>query len=153
MYWQFFFLSFFFNIPTSLPTKVPALHIRRKDNLPLTSTLRTGRSTVRLPERKKRFFTFTKRHGQLWSLTSFHSFPGVKRAKRKVDNSPPSDADVKNEWSYNSMPPYSFTTYTRTPSRAIKFEKYAMFWNKKLCREQDYSGFLDQNFQKNIGYT
>ena len=79
--------------------------------------------------------------------------PEVKRPGCEANHSSPASADVKNEWSYNSMPPYSFTTYTRTPSRAIKFEKYAMFWNKKLCREQDYSGFLDQNFQKNIGYT
>jgi hypothetical protein len=33
------------------------------------------------------------------------SFPGVKGMGREVDQSPPSNADVKNEWSCNSIPP------------------------------------------------
>jgi hypothetical protein len=97
-----------------VPAKVAALHIWRKDNLLLTSTLRTGRSTFRLPERKKRFFTFTKSHGQLWSLTSLHSFLGVKRAKRKVYNSPPSVAEVENEF------PYKAWTGTALPCRPFQ---------------------------------
>jgi hypothetical protein len=30
---------------------------------------------------------------------------GVKRSGREVDYSPPSNAEVKNEWSYTSTPP------------------------------------------------
>jgi hypothetical protein len=30
---------------------------------------------------------------------------GVKRPGRETDNSPPSSAEVKNAWSYNSTPP------------------------------------------------
>jgi hypothetical protein len=30
---------------------------------------------------------------------------GVKRPGRKVDHSPPSSAEVKNAWSYTSIPP------------------------------------------------
>ena len=53
---------------------------------------------------EKDFLTFAKRHGQLWSLTSLHSFPRVQRPKRKFDNSPPSGAEVKNGWTYTSVP-------------------------------------------------
>jgi hypothetical protein len=31
-------------------------------------------------------------------------FLGVKRPGREADHSPPSSAEVKNEWSYNSAP-------------------------------------------------
>jgi len=43
------------------------------------------------------------------------SFPGVKRAGREADHSPPYSADVNNAWSYISTPPirlngnYTFT--------------------------------------------
>jgi hypothetical protein len=33
------------------------------------------------------------------------SFPGGKAAGRVADQSPPSNAEVKNAWSYNSTPP------------------------------------------------
>jgi hypothetical protein len=33
------------------------------------------------------------------------SFLGVKRPGREADHSPPSSAEVKNEWSYTSTPP------------------------------------------------
>jgi hypothetical protein len=32
--------------------------------------------------------------------------PGVKRASREADHSPPPSAEFKNRWSYNSIPPY-----------------------------------------------
>jgi hypothetical protein len=35
------------------------------------------------------------------------SFPGGKAGGREADHSPPSNADVKNEWSYTSTPPIS----------------------------------------------
>jgi hypothetical protein len=31
--------------------------------------------------------------------------PGVKRPRREVNNSPPSNAEDRNEWSYTSDPP------------------------------------------------
>jgi hypothetical protein len=33
---------------------------------------------------------------------------GVKRPKHEADHSPPSSAEVKNEWSYTSNPPIRF---------------------------------------------
>ena len=36
------------------------------------------------------------------------SFHRVNRPGREVDNSPPSFAEVKNEWSYTSSPPICF---------------------------------------------
>jgi hypothetical protein len=36
------------------------------------------------------------------------SFLGVKRQRCEVDHSPPSSAEVRNEWSYTSTPPYIF---------------------------------------------
>jgi hypothetical protein len=35
----------------------------------------------------------------------------VKRPGLEVDHSPPSSAEVKNEWSYTSTPQYTFTTW------------------------------------------
>jgi hypothetical protein len=40
----------------------------------------------------------------LQGVPGTHS-PGVKRLGREGDNSPPTIADVKNEWSYTSAPP------------------------------------------------
>ena len=40
----------------------------------------------------------------------------VKRPGRETDHSPPPSTDVKNEWSYTSLCPYSFTSCTRTTS-------------------------------------
>jgi hypothetical protein len=36
---------------------------------------------------------------------------GVKRPGRETDHSPPSSAEVKNEWSYTSTPQYAFMTW------------------------------------------
>jgi len=38
----------------------------------------------------------------------------VKGPRREVDHSPPSNAEVKNEWSYTSTPPppYAFKAWT-----------------------------------------
>jgi hypothetical protein len=35
-------------------------------------------------------------------------FPGVKRAVREADHSPPTSAEVKKMWIYTSTPPYAF---------------------------------------------
>jgi hypothetical protein len=36
---------------------------------------------------------------------------GVKRPGREADHSPPSSAEVKNAWSYNSTPQYVFMAW------------------------------------------
>jgi hypothetical protein len=36
---------------------------------------------------------------------------GVKRLGRKADHSPPSSAEVKDEWSYNSTTHYAFMAW------------------------------------------
>jgi hypothetical protein len=36
---------------------------------------------------------------------------GVKRADREADNSPPSSAEIKNMWSYTSIPPNIFMSW------------------------------------------
>jgi len=38
------------------------------------------------------------------------SFQGVKGTRREADHSPPSSAEVKNEWNYISLPPTHFYT-------------------------------------------
>jgi hypothetical protein len=41
-------------------------------------------------------------------------FPrGVKRPWREADHSPPSSAEVKNEWSYTPTAPYAFVACNR----------------------------------------
>jgi hypothetical protein len=48
---------------------------------------------------------------RVWGLPSLlfngygDYFPGVKRPERDVDHSPPSNADVMDDWSYTSTPP------------------------------------------------
>jgi hypothetical protein len=39
------------------------------------------------------------------------SFPGVKRPGREADHSHPSSAEVKNAWSYTSIPQYVFMAW------------------------------------------
>jgi hypothetical protein len=41
-------------------------------------------------------------------------FPEVKRPGREGDNSPPSNAEVKNKWSFTSTPPYALMACTGT---------------------------------------
>ena len=36
----------------------------------------------------------------------WHYFPGIKRSGREGNHSPPSTAQIKNEWSYTSTLPY-----------------------------------------------
>jgi hypothetical protein len=36
---------------------------------------------------------------------------GVKRPKREADNSPPSNADIKNAWSYTPILQYAFMAW------------------------------------------
>ena len=43
-------------------------------------------------------------HPAFYSVATGALSPGVKRPGRKVDYSPPSSAEVKNEWSYTSAP-------------------------------------------------
>jgi len=37
--------------------------------------------------------------------------PGVKRLGREADHSHPSSTEIKNEWNYNSTPPYVFMAW------------------------------------------
>jgi hypothetical protein len=45
--------------------------------------------------------------------------PSIKRPRREADHSPSSSAEVKNEWSYTSIPPY-----------------VSMAWRLKISRER-----------------
>jgi hypothetical protein len=42
------------------------------------------------------------------------SFPGVKQPEGEGDHSPPTSAEVQNEWSYTSAHPYAFMARTGT---------------------------------------
>ena len=42
------------------------------------------------------------------------SFPGIERPGREVHHSYPSNAKVKHEWSYSSVPRYAFMAWMRT---------------------------------------
>jgi hypothetical protein len=52
-------------------------------------------------------------HGDLASFPTGtrDSFSGVKRPGREADHSPPPNAEVKNEWSYTSLPHYAFMAW------------------------------------------
>jgi hypothetical protein len=44
-------------------------------------------------------------HPASYPMGTRGSFPGVKRPGREADHPPPSSAEVKNAWSYTSIPP------------------------------------------------
>jgi hypothetical protein len=75
---------------------------------------------VRLPaEVMKRNFCFTTAsksslgpNSASYSMDTEDLSPGVKRPKCEPDLSPPSNADVKDAWSYNSTPPYIFMVWS-----------------------------------------
>jgi hypothetical protein len=46
-------------------------------------------------------------------------FPWVKRPGRHDDHSPPFSAEVKNEWSFTSTPPYTFMAWVGTDLRFL----------------------------------
>jgi hypothetical protein len=71
-----------------------------------------------IPSRSKKFFYCRKLSDRLWGPNNFlfngywELFPRgggvVKRTGREADHSPPSSAEVENEWSYTSTAPYLF---------------------------------------------
>jgi hypothetical protein len=78
---------------------------KSKQTLVVTVTrLLVGRSVVQIPAGKKYFF-LPKNPYRLWGPPSLlmngyrRSVTGVKRPRREADHSPPSRAEVKNEWS------------------------------------------------------
>ena len=73
--------------------------------------LRAGRSRIRLRVGVWDFLSSPKRPDRVWGPSSLAfngyrgSFQGVKRLGRAVDHSPPSSAEVNNEWSCTSTDP------------------------------------------------
>ena len=73
-------------------------------------------------------FCFQKRLDRLWDPPSllfngyWGSFLGVKRWGPKVDHSPPSSDDVKNERNYTFNPLYAFMTC----KKQVKFTIYSL---------------------------
>lgn len=68
-----------------------------------------------IPSRGKGFTSLPNRPNRLWGPPSclFHEYRwlpawGVRRPGREADHSPASCAEVKNERSYTSIPPYAF---------------------------------------------
>jgi hypothetical protein len=50
-------------------------------------------------------------HLASYPMNTRGSFPGVKRPGRETDHSPPSSAEVKNEWSHISTSQYAFMAW------------------------------------------
>jgi hypothetical protein len=78
------------------------------------TTLRAGRSGVRNPVGTRRFSplhsveTGSGAHLALHSIGTGALAPGVKQSRREIDHSPPSCAEVKNEWCYTFPAPLCF---------------------------------------------
>jgi hypothetical protein len=76
--------------------------------------------TVRGVNPGSEIFSSPKDPHQVWGpsnpLFNFYIdyFPGVKRPGREADQSPPSGAKVKNEWSCTSIPVCTFMAWTGT---------------------------------------
>jgi hypothetical protein len=67
---------------------------------------------VRFLDGKEIFLSSPPRSDRLWDPPSLLSngyrgapSPKVKLPGREADNSPPSNAEVKNKWSFNATPP------------------------------------------------
>jgi hypothetical protein len=71
------------------------------------------------PDRGKNFH-FSKASSPALGPTQPHIqwvpefFPDAEGPERDIDQSPPSSAEVKNDWNYTSAPPYVFTAWTGT---------------------------------------
>jgi hypothetical protein len=76
----------------------------RSNVVGLATRIWAGRSGVRFP------FLLSKHPDRLWGLhsllfsTYLGYFPGVERPRCEVNHSPPSNAEVKNVWSYAYAP-------------------------------------------------
>jgi hypothetical protein len=74
------------------------------------TTLRAGRPRFRIPEGARGFCvpqnirTVSGAHPASYSVGTGFFFLGVNRPWREVDHSPPSTAELKNEWSHTSAP-------------------------------------------------
>ena len=74
------------------------------------TVLSTGRSGFRISVEPRDFFLYSKMSGQVPGLTQpLHgykdSFPGAKWLECEDNHWPPSNAEVRNDWSYTSTPP------------------------------------------------
>jgi hypothetical protein len=76
-------------------------------------TLRTGRSGVRIPAEARDFSLLENihinsgDHSASYLMRTGVSFQGVKQQIRETNKLPPINADVKNEWNFNSTSPTS----------------------------------------------
>ena len=59
-------------------------------------------------------------------------FPGVKQPRHVVNHSPPSSAEVKNEWKYTCpvLPPYAFMVSTGRSLLLLVFESAEQRYSK-----------------------
>jgi hypothetical protein len=67
--------------------------------------LGAARSRVLIPARARDCSLLHNFQAGSWAHPARCSFPGVKQQGREVNHSPPSSAEVKNEWSYTSTLP------------------------------------------------
>ena len=92
-----------------------------------------SRSRGSIPDRGRKFFSFTK-------VLVPPRVPGAllwaQLIRNEADYPPPSSAKIKNEWSYNSSPPYIMRC-TRTPlpvrKHALILIRPFLFWFILLC--------------------
>jgi hypothetical protein len=130
----------------------------RDSSVGIAIRLWAGRSVYRddrssIPGRGWEFFCSPPGPDGLWTHPASYpmgiggSYTGLKRPGSEADHSPPSRAEVKNTWSYNSTPPYTFTEWCLVKHRdEITFTftfkcdvlTVAMCWNIRtlFCRER-----------------
>jgi hypothetical protein len=56
-------------------------------------------------------------------------FPGVERPEHEGEDLPPSNAEVKNEWSFISTRPYAFVLWTETKLTSPLKLDLREYWN------------------------
>ena len=103
----------------------------------MASSLRSGRSEVRIQAREKYFYLFSETSrpslGPNQPPINGHrgSFQAVQRPGRDVQRSLPSSAEVKNKWSYTFTPSTCLHGVDRNSCIFLTFFKARKFGNDK----------------------
>jgi len=105
----------FYNLVKFNGKELLALKMRNQPVAYIEPTLRAGWSGVRISAVARGFSLPQNVQTGCWTHQASYSVcTGLFPGGRDVDHTPPSNAEVRNEWSYTSAPLYAFLEWTGT---------------------------------------